>query len=89
MNESAGSADLVRKADWRFAKLRRERPDRIRAFGECLKRARKAGALSAKVKEPMNLAIAPATQCMPCVVRHARLAQCERVGLQARAAVET
>jgi AhpD family alkylhydroperoxidase len=64
---------LVSEANRRFVELRRERPDEIGAFGEYLKRARKAGALSAKVKELMNLAIALATHCTPCVVRHTKM----------------
>jgi len=73
MNESALPEELVKKANRRFAELRRERPDEIEAFGEYLKRARKSGALSAKVKELMNLAIALATHCTPCVVRHTKM----------------
>jgi len=73
MNESARPEQLVKKANRRFAELRRERPDEIQAFGEYLRRARQAGALSAKVKELMNLAIALATHCTPCVVRHTKM----------------
>jgi len=73
MNESARPEELVKKANRRFAELRRERPDEIQAFGEYMKHARKAGALSAKVKELMNLAIALATHCTPCVVRHTKM----------------
>jgi AhpD family alkylhydroperoxidase len=65
--------ELVSEANRRFVELRRERPDEIGAFGEYLKRARKVGALSAKVKELMNLAIALATHCTPCVVRHTKM----------------
>jgi AhpD family alkylhydroperoxidase len=50
-----------------------KRPDEIQAFGEYLKRARKAEALSATVKELINLAIALATHCTPCVVRHTKM----------------
>ena len=73
MNESARPEELVKKANRRFAELRRERPDEIHAFGEYMQHARKAGALSAKVKELMNLAIALATHCTPCVVRHTKM----------------
>jgi AhpD family alkylhydroperoxidase len=65
--------ELVRGTSRRFAELRRERPDEIQAFGDYLRRARQAGALSAKVKELMNLAIALATHCTPCVVRHTKM----------------
>ena len=41
---------LVSETSRRFAELGRERPDEIQAFGEHLKRARKAGVLSAKAK---------------------------------------
>lgn len=73
MNESARPEELVKKANRRLAELRRERPDEIQAFGDYLKHARKAGALSTKVKELMNLAIALATHCTPCVVRHTKM----------------
>jgi len=73
VNGSARPEELVREANRRFAELRRERPDEIQAFGEYLKHARKAGAVSAKVKELMNLAIALATHCTPCVVRHTKM----------------
>jgi hypothetical protein len=36
MNESARPEELVKKANRRFAELRRERPDEIHAFGEYL-----------------------------------------------------
>jgi len=65
--------EMVSKTNRRFVELRRERPDEIQAFGEYLKRARQAGALSAKMKELMNLAIALATHCTPCVVRHTKM----------------
>jgi len=64
---------LVSEANRRFVELRRERPEETAAFGEYLLRARKAGALSAKVKELINLAIALATHCTPCVVRHTKM----------------
>ena len=73
MNESARPEELVREANRRFAELRRERPDEIQAFGEYLKRARKVEALSATVKELINLAIALATHCTPCVVWHTKM----------------
>ncbi len=73
MKETRLLDELVRETSRRFAELRRERPDEIQAFGEYLRRARKAGALSAKVKELMNLAIALATHCTPCVVRHTKM----------------
>jgi AhpD family alkylhydroperoxidase len=73
VNGSARPEELVRETNRRFAELRRERPDEIQAFGEYLKHARKAGALSVKVKELMNLAIALATHCTPCVVRHTKM----------------
>jgi AhpD family alkylhydroperoxidase len=73
MYESPRLEELVKQTNRRFAELRRERPDEIQAFGEFLRRARQAGALSAKVKELMNLAIALATHCTPCVVRHTKM----------------
>jgi AhpD family alkylhydroperoxidase len=73
MNQSARPEELVKKTNRRFAELRRQSPDEIQAFGEYLRRACKAGALSAKVKGLMNLAIALATHCTPCVVRHTKM----------------
>ena len=73
MSEPSRSEQLVSEANRRFVELRRERPEEIAAFGEYLRRARKAGALSAKVKELINLAIALATHCTPCVVRHTKM----------------
>ena len=73
MKETLPPEGLVAEANRRFVELRRERPEEIAAFGEYLRRACKAGALSAKVKELMNLAIALATHCTPCVVRHTKM----------------
>ena len=73
MSEPSRPEQLVSEANRRFVELRRERPEEIAAFGEYLRRARKAGALSAKVKELINLAIALATHCTPCVVRHTKM----------------
>ena len=73
MKETRPLKELVSEANRRFVELRRERPDEIGVFGEYLKHARKAGALSVKVKELMNLAIALATHCTPCVVRHTKM----------------
>ena len=70
---SIAPEQLVRAANERFVELRRERPDEIAAFGEYLGRARKAGALSAKTKELMNLAMALVTHCTACVVRHTKM----------------
>ena len=73
MSEPSRPEQLVSEANRRFVELRRERPEEIAAFGEYLRRARKAGALSAKVKELINLAIALATHCTLCVVRHTKM----------------
>jgi len=73
VNEGCQPEQLVNEANRRFVELRRERPEEIAAFGEYLFRARKAGALSAKVKELINLAIALATHCTLCVVRHTKM----------------
>ena len=73
MSEPSRPEQLVSEANRRFVELRRERPEEIAAFGEYLRRARKAGAVSAKVKELINLAIALATHCTPCVVRHTKM----------------
>jgi AhpD family alkylhydroperoxidase len=70
---SIAPQELVTMADRRFVELRRERPDEIAAFGEYLRRARKAGLLSAKTKELMNLAMSLVTHCTPCVVRHTKM----------------
>ncbi len=64
---------LVESANQRFVELRQECPEEIAALGEYLQRARKAGALSAKTKELMNLAMALVTHCRPCVVRHTKM----------------
>ena len=73
MTEVRTLQETVTQANRRLVQLRRERPDEIGAFGEYLKRARTAGALSAKTKELMNLAVALATHCTPCVVRHTKM----------------
>jgi len=65
--------ELVREADRRFAELRRARPEEMRALGDYLKRARSPRVLSAKTKELMNLAIALAVHCTPCVIRHTKM----------------
>jgi len=73
VNGPSQPEQLVNEANRRFVELRRERPEGIAAFGEYLLPARKAGVLSAKVKELINLAIALATHSTPCVVRHTKM----------------
>ena len=73
MSSQAQPEELVTSANRRFAELRRGRPEEIAAFGAFLREARKPGALSVKSKELMNLAIALATHCTPCVVRHTKM----------------
>lgn len=64
---------VVREANRRLAELRQAKPDEIGAFGTYLKLARAEGALSAKTKELMNLAIALVVHCIPCIIRHTKM----------------
>jgi AhpD family alkylhydroperoxidase len=73
VSNQAQPEELVRRANRRFAELRRSRPEGVAAFGAFLREARRPGALSVKTKELMNLAIALATHCTPCVVRHTKM----------------
>jgi len=73
MSGSITPEELVKQANRRFMEFRRERPDEIAAFGQYLQAARADGALSPKIKELMNLAMALATHCTPCVVRHTKM----------------
>lgn len=72
MNEPSQLEDLASEANRHFVERCRERSEDITAFRGYLPRARKAGALSAKVKELINPAIPPATHSTPCVVRHTK-----------------
>ncbi len=73
MNSDSEAEELFQRAIQRFRELQRERPQEIGAFVEYLKHARADGALSAKTKELMSLAISLATHCIPCVIWHTRM----------------
>ena len=71
------SQDLVaygREVDARTAALFKAAPGRMRAFHQLGAEATKDGALDAKVKELMALAISVALRCEGCVVYHTRAA---------------
>ena len=73
VNQELGPEESFRRALDGYRELRRARPDEISAFGEYLKKVRADGALSAKTKELMSLAISLATHCTPCVIWHTKM----------------
>lgn len=71
------SQDLVaygREMDARTAALFKAAPGPMRAFQQLVAEATKAGALDAKIKELMALAIAVGLRCEGCIVYHTRAA---------------
>ncbi len=65
---------LAGEVDARAGNLFRAAPDQMRAFRDLMGAASKDGALDAKTKELMAIAIAVATRCEGCIVFHVRSA---------------
>ncbi len=63
------------EVDGRAANLFKAAPDTMRAYRGLMEAASKDGALDAKTKELMALAIGIAMRCDGCIVYHARAAQ--------------
>ena len=65
---------LAGEVDARAGNLFRAAPDQMRALRDLMGAASKDGALDAKTKELMAIAIAVATRCEGCIVFHVRSA---------------
>ena len=65
---------LAGEVDARAANLFRAAPGQMRAFRGLMEAASKDGALDAKTKELMAIAIAVVTHCEGCIVFHVRAA---------------
>jgi AhpD family alkylhydroperoxidase len=65
-------ADRIAQVDAYAAKLRDLIPDTVKSFGALSKNAQTPGALDAKTKELIALAISVATKCEGCIAYHAR-----------------
>jgi AhpD family alkylhydroperoxidase len=64
--------DRIAEVDSYAAQLRQLIPETVKAFGQLSRTAQIAGALDAKTKELIALAISVATKCDGCIAYHAR-----------------
>jgi AhpD family alkylhydroperoxidase len=69
-NPSSSFLDLTQGVTARLATLRSGTPDVMKSFGSLGKAAMADGALSAKTKELMALALGVAARCDPCIGYH-------------------
>ena len=64
--------DIIKDTSAEIAKLRAEIPDTLRGFSAMAQGASKPGALDAKTKELIAMALSVAARCDPCVGYHAK-----------------
>ena len=69
---STSYLQLTRDISAEMAKLRQEIPDTMRGFSAMAQGASKDGALDAKTKELIAVALSVAARCEPCVGFHAQ-----------------
>ncbi len=69
-NPSSSFLDLTRDVSARLATLRSGAPDVMKSFGNLGRAAMADGALTAKTKELMALALGVAARCDPCIGYH-------------------
>lgn len=70
-------SDLIGAVSAHTAKMRQDLPDVMRGFSVMAQAACKAGALDAKTKELIAMALAVGARCDPCIGFHAKaLAKC-------------
>jgi AhpD family alkylhydroperoxidase len=68
--ESSSFRDLTQSVSTRLATLRAGAPDVMKSFGSLGRAAMTDGALNAKTKELMALALGVAARCDPCIGYH-------------------
>ena len=66
--------DHAKELDKRLAELFKAGPKPMRAYGQLVEAAGASGAIEAKVKELMALAISITSRCEDCIVYHCRAA---------------
>lgn len=76
---SAGFKDLVSGINGKLRELNKEIPETMGAFGQMAKATHTDGAISAKNKELMAMAIAIAARCQGCLGFHAKA--CVQMGV--------
>ena len=64
--------DLIQQTSAQLAKLRSDIPDTLRGFSAMAQAATKDGALDARTKELIAMALSVAARCDPCVGYHAK-----------------
>ena len=69
-SESSNFRDLTKSVSARLATLRSGTPDVMKSFGNLGRAAMADGALTAKTKELMALALGVAARCDPCIGYH-------------------
>jgi AhpD family alkylhydroperoxidase len=70
LSEGEGYRGLTRHVSAQLATLRKSTPDAMRAFNELGKSALAAGAIDAKTKELIALALGVGSRCDPCIAFH-------------------
>ena len=70
MHSEHGYRDLAQGVSAQLAQLRKSTPEVMKAFGELGRAATKEGALDAKTKELIALALSVAVRCDPCIAFH-------------------
>jgi AhpD family alkylhydroperoxidase len=71
-NNDRGYRDLTQAVSSKLAQLRGSTPEVMKAFNELGRAATAAGALDAKTKELIALALSVAVRCDPCIGFHAK-----------------
>ena len=69
---SSGFVELTKSVSTRLASLRSSTPDVMKSFSALGRAALAAGALDAKTKELLALALGVASRCDPCIGFHAQ-----------------
>lgn len=72
VGEGQGYRGLTRQVSTHLATLRKSTPEAMRAFNELGKAALAGGAIDAKTKELIALALGVASRCDPCIAFHAQ-----------------
>ena len=71
-NPPTGYRDLTQSVSAKLGELRKSTPEAMKAFNELGRAATAPGALDAKTKELIALALGVASRCDPCIGFHAK-----------------
>lgn len=87
MTVDSGFKEKIKKTKMQAAALFKAAPEPMRAFGALMAAASKDGALDAKTKELMALAVAVVSRCEGCILHHVEAAM--RHGADRQHIIET